>query len=280
MDTIIVRYSEIALKGKNRMYFENKLVSNIKSCLETNNNPYTSIRRVRNRILIFTDKPCPQLKNVFGISSFSPAIKTKADLGSIKTTASDIIVGLSKNKTFRVSAKRLDKNFRLSSMEINRTLGAFIESQTKAKVSLKKFDFELGIEIIGDGAYLFTKKIHGFGGLPLGSEGKVLSLIENKASILASWFVMKRGCAVIPVAFKKIEVRLLKKFGYGVRIELKIIKSMQELKGIAEKEEARALVVNHTLDDFSEIDCGLIVLRPLIGFRKEAITKTYKRLIN
>ena len=104
-NTVLVRYAEIAIKGKNRARFENKLISNIKDCLNKNKVPYENVKRVRGRIIIFTNEDCNCIKNVFGISSISPSIKIKANLAAINKTA----LNLYSKGSFRITAKRLTK---------------------------------------------------------------------------------------------------------------------------------------------------------------------------
>ncbi|MFC1800761.1 THUMP domain-containing protein, partial [Nanoarchaeota archaeon] len=186
---IIIRYSEIGLKGKNRFFFEKKLVSNIKYCLKQNNIEFSKVTKPRGRIMVHTDKTCQMLKNVFGISSVSHT-KEFLTYDDLKQSLPTIP---SKN-SFRVSTQRLDKNFKMTSQEVNRELGALIQEKTNAKVDLKNADITVGIEIIENQFYLYTKTIAGYGGLPLGTEGKVYVLVEDETSLLAAWLVMKRGC--------------------------------------------------------------------------------------
>ena len=210
---IIIRYSEIGLKGNNRIVFEKKLIENIKDCLRKNNIKYEKIQRLRGRIIIFTEQELNCLKYVFGVSSFSHALVLEPDINEIEKAVSKLAEN-KKFKTFRVSAQRLNKNFSLTSPEIERTIGSFVCEKLNKKVSLKNFDLEVGIEIL-DKAYVFTEKIKCFSGLPVGIEGKVVSLIENKSSLLASLLMMKRGCLIIPVSMKKTDINLIKKFAYG-----------------------------------------------------------------
>jgi len=268
---VIVRYSEIGLKGNNRIVFEKKLIDNIKDCLKKNKIKYEKIQRLRGRIIIFTKQKLNCLKYVFGISSFSPALVIEPGIKEIGTTVSELIEN-KKFNSFRVSAQRLNKNFSLTSPEIERTIGSFICEKLNKKVSLKNFDLEIGIEIL-DKAYIFTEKIKCFNGLPIGSEGKVISLIENKNSLLASLLMMKRGCSVIPVSLEKTDISLIKKYAYGFDPELIIIKSIEELDKIAKENNARAVVVGQTFENFKELELKTMVLRPLVGFDESSLDK-------
>ncbi len=207
---IVVRYSEIALKGKNRVFFEKRLVRNIECCFFENSISYKEIIRKRGRIFIFFNREdscfdykalfrnqllSTELRKVFGISSFSFAIQADADIEIMKKAAKLLFSrGLLKGtnpvggqhfaaakgkpaKSFRARARRIDKSISYNSMEIDRIIGGFIADSFSLPVSLSSPDIELGIEIFESKAYLFTGKIKGFSGLPLGTQGKACFLL-------------------------------------------------------------------------------------------------------
>lgn len=266
---VIVRYSEIGLKGNNRIVFERKLIDNIKDCLKKNKINYEKIQRPRGRIIIFTDKKLDCLKYVFGISSFSSALVVEPEIKEIEKAVSKLAEN-KKFKSFRVSAQRLNKDFSLTSLDIEKIIGSFVCEKLKKRVSLKNFDLEISIEIL-DKAYVFTERIRGLNGLPIGIEGKVVSLIEDENSLLASLLIMKRGCLVIPVSLEKTDINLIKKFAYGFKPGLVIIKNLDELDEITKEHDARAVVIGQTLETFKELNIKTMVLRPLIGFDKKEI---------
>jgi len=268
---VIVRYSEIGLKGNNRIVFERKLIDNIKDCLKKNKTKHEKIQRPRGRIIIFTDQKLDCLKYVFGISSFSSALVLEPEIKEIEKAVSKLAEN-KKFKTFRISAQRLNKDFSLTSPEIEKRIGSFVCEKLNKKVSLKEFDLEIGIEIL-DYAYVFIERIKGLNGLPVGIEGKIVSLIEDKNSLLASLLVMKRGCSVIPVSMKKTDIDLIKKFAYGFEPELIIIKNIKEIDKIAKEHDAKAVVVGQTLESFKELKLKAMVLRPLIGFNECSLKK-------
>ncbi|MBW3003955.1 hypothetical protein KY328_05700 [Candidatus Woesearchaeota archaeon] len=270
MNSWIIRYGEIALKGKNRYLFEKKLVENIQKNLKKNKVKYKKIKKPRGRILISSDHDCSILKNVFGIVSISPAIECDPNLESIKETIEEQFLKKIKNN-FRVSAKRIDKSIKQTSMQLNKEIGAFVAEKTGKKVKLKEFESEIGIEIVGKKAYIFDKRIQGYGGLPLGIEGEVYCLIEDESSLLASWLIMKRGCDVAPVAFKKLNVDLLNKFSVK-DLKLKIIKNLKML------DRNKALVVNDTLKKIKQHDFQGLILRPLIAYSEEQINEELSKI--
>ena len=199
---IIIRFAEIGLKGKNRAFFEKTLVNNIKACLDAHKIEYKNITRPMGRVLIAADDPCKCLECVFGIASFSDAVGAGFNMEQIKKEALKLAKDLTPKKSFRITCQRLDKRFPLTSQQFDIELGAFIQEKTNAKVKMKGFDLNIRAEIIDGFVYLFTEKIKGLGGLPVGVEGKVIVLLENEASLLAGLFMMKRGCHIIPVAVK------------------------------------------------------------------------------
>jgi len=271
---ILVRYSEIGLKGKNRPLFEKKLVDNIKYCLKKNKIECRKIENPRGRILVYTKKKADFLENVFGVASFSYSSVADLDLDKIKEV---VIKKLKKIdfKTFRVSVQRANKNFNLNSVELEREIGGFICEKLDKKVDLKNYDINIGIEI-NKKAYLFTKKIKGCGGLPVGCEGKVVAFIEDENSLVASLLMMKRGCSLIPVSMKKTDVSVIEKFSCGRNEKLRLIKNIKEIDEIAKENNAKAVVLGQTIENFKESDIKTMVLRPLVGFNSGYIDKLKK----
>ncbi|MBI4406626.1 tRNA 4-thiouridine(8) synthase ThiI [Candidatus Micrarchaeota archaeon] len=191
----IVHYSEIALKGKNRFLFENKLVENIARA--------TSIkpRKERGRIVLsgFTDADAlrEKLSRVFGIAWFAFADACSSEKEDILRTVLRLVSGKIENKAFKVETNRAFKGFPHSSQEINEFLGEKIIGQFGSKVSLKNPELTVFVEIGEKSAYVFTEKINGLRGLPVGTSGRVLALFSGGIdSAAAAWMLMKRGCVV------------------------------------------------------------------------------------
>ena len=244
-DTILCRYGELALKGRNREMFEQRLISNIRICLKLNKINF-KISKVRGRIIIKTKDKCDCLKNVFGLVSFSRAIETELNMDKIQENC----LKLYTNGSFRISAHRVTKTF-LSSQEINENAGELIFNKN-AKVKLKNPDVEIGIEIIDNKAYVFNEKIKCFGGLPVGVTGLVSLLLQDKKSLDAGYLMLKRGCCLEVIG--KLNYDYLKKYNYGCEIK-KVDKPSWKSK---------ALVVNDTLDKIRDYETELVVLRPLL----------------
>ncbi|MGM5488857.1 MAG: THUMP domain-containing protein [Nanobdellota archaeon] len=204
----IVRYGEIALKGKNRIFFEKQLIRNIKDCLKKHGEN-GRITRTQSRLLVESEY-IGALRKVFGIHSLSPCVE--CEIPAIKEHLP--ISHFMPETRFRVSVQRVDKSIKASSAEMERELGAFVVEQTGAKVDLKGFEAEVGVELFSNKAYVFSERIDGPGGLPVGSQGRCTALITDRFSELAALLAMKRGCALDLQGKSK----LLERFEYGFRL--------------------------------------------------------------
>ncbi len=246
---VIVRYAEIGLKGQNRPFFEKKLVSNIKDCLNRNNILFREVKRKTGRILIDTKEECKALSKVFGISSFSEAIEMEYNIDEICKKA----LSFYKKGTFRISANCISK-CDLSSQEINQVVGQYIVDKTNAKVSLKNPDINIEIEIINSNAYFFTSREKGPGGLPVGTQGLVAVLLEDEKSIDAAIMMLKRGCSIVFIKTKsQISLERIKDYITRIRV----------LDDIPDN--ATAIVLSETITNMTKRDFNRPILRPLIG---------------
>lgn len=208
---ILVHHSEIALKGMNRSRFEFILVRNLKNKLRELG--VEKVDRVQARIVIplkndeLIPKVVGSVKKVFGVKWFTVAEECEEDLSKIKDTAFSLCNGLlSENVSFRVVAKRADKSFPLSSMQLEEEVGAFLVNKYKAKVDLKNPMKKVYIEVTKGKVYIYLEKIQGPGGLPIGVAGKLISLISGGIdSPVASWLAMKRGAQLVYLHFHPYE---------------------------------------------------------------------------
>ena len=280
MNSIIVRYGELALKGGNRQIFEKKLVRNIRKCLAANNISF-SINKLRGRIFVQSSDPLAIkcLRRVFGIVSISPAFELEKDIEKFKLFLQPYITELQKKQDivkFRISARRADKNFPITSQDIAIDLGNFVCDNFSLKVSLKQPDLNIGLEI-HDKLYFYHETIKCFGGLPLGISGRVACLLENKQDILAAWLMMKRGCAIYPVAFTEFDISLLESFAYGQKIKLHLL-TESELSEFVSVNSCSALVIGSTFEAFNPVRFSGLVLTPLIAYSEEEITDKLKSI--
>ena len=260
---LLLRYGEIFLKGKNRGTFEMKLINNIKKIIGID------VNHIRSRLIVNYFPEHQKLKNIFGLVSYSPAVRAEKDVEEIKKVALEL---LKKQKSsFKVETKRSDKNFPIKSPDLNVIIGKYIEENSKMKFQFKNPEVILRIEINQDGVYVFTEVVPCFGGLPTGVEGKVILLIENKASLLAGLMFMKRGCNIFPIAFKKQDISLLRKFS-PKELELEIVKDLSKFNN-------ETLVVGDNFETKKNYPIDLVFM-PLIAYSNEQIKKELKKLKN
>jgi thiamine biosynthesis protein ThiI len=202
-DTIIIRYGEISLKGKNRIDFEKNLKKNIQNLLKLENIEFSEIQMKRGRLYIRGIQTLPPLQRVLGIHSFSPAKEIERNYQTIKNQIQNFIPTIAQAKSFRVSCQRIDKRFPHRSIDMEKEIGEIIFTATETPVNLTNPAFHLFIEIGESQAYLYTEKIMAFRGLPVGSAGKLISLVSSGIdSPVATFLMMKRGVIPILLHFK------------------------------------------------------------------------------
>ena len=264
---LLARYAEIGIKGKNRLVFEKKLVSNIKTMFSASKLSFSQIARPRGRVIIFTEHPGNILRRVFGIVNYSPAVQTSIDKSM--TDAAIKLSGLKPGKTFRVTCQRLDKTLPFTSNDVARDLGAELVKQTKAEVNLTDYDVEVCVELIEGKAYVFTQRVACFGGLPINSQARLLALIENSQDELAALLLLKRGCDIVPVCFKKKSLKLLQAFGCLNKPIMTCC--LEDLTSIAQEKKAFGLVTGQMLEQFKPMPTNLMILRPLIAYDEEQV---------
>ncbi|MFG6116636.1 tRNA uracil 4-sulfurtransferase ThiI [Halobacillus sp. MO56] len=205
-DQIMVRYGEMALKGKNRHKFEQKLQSNLTHKLKRY--PATKLKKTRDRMYVMLNGEDPYkvmetCQEVFGIQSLSFAVRTEQDEDKIKEAVLFAFNDADNAKTFKISAKRTDKTFPVGSQEMNQRLGAHILKNTEdVTVDVHNPDVEITVEIRQDAVYITSKKYPGAGGLPVGTTGKTLLLLSGGIdSPVAGYLAMKRGVEVEAIHF-------------------------------------------------------------------------------
>ncbi len=193
--TIILRYGEIYLKGKNQKLFKKTLTNNIKKCLKDYD---CSLEILWSRyILKCNDKDLDEiiekLKFVFGLVSLSVAVEVDAKRTTIENYFSKIKTNA---KTFRVTVIRADKSFPIKSIEFEKILGGYVlENNPNLKVKLKNPEQEIRVEIRDNfKAYIYDSEVTLAGGLPLGTSGRGLLLLSGGIdSPVAGYLTAKRG---------------------------------------------------------------------------------------
>ena len=198
---VVIHYGEIGIKKGNRPFFEKALARNIRRKL-----PGEKLKRAYGRFVMElnegsdADKIASALCSTFGIANFAFALRAELNLDDIIAKAV-AVAAQSDAGTFRISASRADKNFPLTSVQVNEVVGSAVADLGK-KVDLKSPQLCIGIEITGRAAYVYSEACQGLGGLPVGSSGKVVALVSGGIdSPVASWLAMKRGCKCVLVHF-------------------------------------------------------------------------------
>lgn len=204
---IVIRYAELALKGKNRTIFERRLQENIKIALK----PFSKakVERTFGRMFIHLngedhEQIAEKLSKIFGIQSFSLAVKVENDLDDIRQGALNAITEvLDENKTFKVSAKRANKGFPINSQTLNYEVGSFILRNTEnLKVDVHNPDIEVKVEVREANTYITCAVYKGSGGLPVGTGGKVALMLSGGIdSPVAGYLAMKRGVKIEAIHF-------------------------------------------------------------------------------
>jgi thiamine biosynthesis protein ThiI len=205
MKSVIVHYQEIALKGKNRPWFISRLVRNIRE--STRGLDVRDVRALRGRIEVVLGPSSAyedvrdRLATVFGIANFSRAGRAPLDVDRIADAILQEL-GPETPATFRVSARRADKRFPLTSPQIEREVGGRIKEARGWTVDLDEPAFTIRVEALTNEAFYSFGKDRGAGGLPVGASGRVACLLSGGIdSPVAAWRMMRRGCRVLFVHF-------------------------------------------------------------------------------
>jgi len=210
-DSVIIRFAgELWIKKTwTRRLYERRLVSNMKKVLKHYEVSYSEIVRRHGRLFLRTDsavEAARRLSCIFGISSVSPSLQTTSKLEDI-VDRNVFLAGLllREGNSFAVECRRVgDQSY--SSADVCRIVGQRILEEFGEKLGLKvdldRPDLRLGVEARNDEAFIYSDVIDGAGGMPLGTQSRVVGLLSGGIdSAVACWLVMKRGCPVVPVYF-------------------------------------------------------------------------------
>ena len=246
----IVRCGEVALKGMNKPYFERILLERVRKAIECYEDAEAKwidgLMFVRIPAEIPEDDVIAKCVRVFGVASVSPAVEAPKNIDEIGRVAAEFmqkIIDEEGVQTFKVKGKSADKSFAVQSPEIGRIVGAIILKSCKVlRVDVHDPQVTLTVDVRREGAYIFRDKIRGFGGLPLGTNGKGLILMSGGIdSPVAAFMMAKRGMSIEAVHFhsypytsqraqKKVEdlVRVLAGYMGTVRMHVINLLPIQE----------------------------------------------------
>ena len=270
-NSIIVKYGEIGIKGKNRYIFENKLIKNIKNMLKPIDkfNVYKEYGRVYVDLGDYEyDEVCEEVKKVFGVVGVCPAVKVlrnneedvEAAYQKLKETALMVLEEKIESgaKTFKVESRRGDKSFRLTSQDMSIDIGGYLLSNVgdKIKVDINKPEAKIKCELRENNVVVYSDTVPGYGGLPIGTNGKAMSLLSGGIdSPVATWMVAKRGMEVEAVHFhtypftseksqEKVKdlARILAKYCGKVRLHKVNILEIQKAVGLNCRDEEMTII--------------------------------------
>jgi tRNA uracil 4-sulfurtransferase len=287
-EVVILKPAELILKSKGvRKQFEQRLLFNVKACLKQNEIEFDQIIRGQGRYFIYTPEPeeaISKVKDIFGIANLCAAAQVGANIDTINKSIYDLAkdLGINSKTTFGIRATILSNS--MSSRDVEKAVGAFIQEKTKAKVNLTKPNFWLRVEVIDKKAFVYSDIIEGLSGLPLGTSGKAIALMsENQQDILAAWLIMKRGCEILPIHIRSNEkelnqfqknIKKLERFAWGSRVKPVSVKDKKDLKKWVEQTKAKAYVFGDTEVKLRKED--LPVFTPLVGLDKKELKKLEK----
>src|SRR5881628_1201280 len=204
----LVHYHELGLKRGNRPLFLRHLARNLRRA--TLDLAPVKLRQVSGRLLLdLEDHPDPaavrdRVRRVCGVASVALAYRVVSTVDAMKA----VIAKLIEERTFasfRITARRAFKTYPMTSVELNRELGAFVLERVASRVDLRHPELEIHVEVMPAETFVYVDPVGGPGGLPVGASGTVATLLSGGIdSPVAAWRMMKRGCRVVFVHFHSV----------------------------------------------------------------------------
>ena len=283
MPTLLIRYGELGLKSESvRSRFEQALVQDIRrkhllahvQCV---------VSSMRGRLFVDSDdwrRSCEILSRTFGVVSFSPVAKATSELEGLREAVKGFSAPLFfKGASFAVRTRRTG-NHPYTSQELAADLGSVILDafkDTGLTVDLDEPDVEVSVEVRGKEAYLYSSVVPGPGGMPKGTQGKVLSLVGTERGLASSWLLMKRGCnVVVACAGDDLPAPLAR-----WNPDLKVVRPEPDLFAQAYHLRCEGLALEWgvaDLDRLAPVKGDLPVFHPLIGMAQEEVRRLIDRV--
>jgi thiamine biosynthesis protein ThiI len=203
---IVVHYGEIGIKGKNRPFFERHLEYNIHQALQAK---VIQLKRLNQRLLVEVDathieEAKNSIEKTLGVAWYAIVESIDLSYEQIRNAALRAIKSkpITSSTTFKISARRSNKDFLINSIELAKKLGDDIRRELNLAVNLSNPEITIYIDILSDRAIVYCEKVRGQGGLPVGVSGRVMHLFSGGIdSPVAAWLMMKRGCIPILIHF-------------------------------------------------------------------------------
>ena len=206
--TIVVHYAEVSLKRGNRPLFLRHLARNIGRAIAGCGD--VRVRQLSGRIVLDlgarVDPAAVQerVARVCGVASVASGFRVESALPAMKDAVARVVEGPA-FPSFRITARRAFKTYPMSSVELNRELGAFVLERVASRVDLRDPALEIHVEVMPAETFVYADRVQGPGGLPVGASGTVAALLSGGIdSPVASWRMMKRGCRVVFVHFHSV----------------------------------------------------------------------------
>lgn len=274
MPTLLIRYGEIGLKSPSvRRRFEQQLVRDIRTRHAQANTPCI-ISQARGRLFVDSDdwrRSCEILSRTFGVVSFSPTTQAPSDLPSLTEAVLEFSGSVMfKNATFAVRPRR-SGNHTYTSQDMAEKLGeALLQrfSHLNIRVALDDPDLEISVEVRDSVAYMFTSVLPGPGGMPLSTQGKVLSVVDSERGLASTWLMMKRGCSVLGMTHDPSLMQPLDAWYPN----LNSISPEEDIFEAARKNECIGIALELSLEEIGRKGAtkgDLPVFYPLVGMSEE-----------
>ena len=203
----LVHYHEVGLKGKNRAHFEHILMGTIEAALAAFS--VSTVTRISGYILVTfsvrgeAEAAAPVIRTVPGVARVSLAFHTNREPDEYCRAAVTALREFGEFETFKVHAKRSNTDYPLTSIDINRQVGEVLcEAFPDKKVQMHQPDAMVNVLVVQGSVYVYARSERGVGGLPVGSAGKVVTLLSSGIdSPVATWMIARRGAVCVPVHF-------------------------------------------------------------------------------
>lgn len=282
---LLVRFGEIALKSRYvRRQLRDRLVANIQDLFASEGVECVT-EADEARIYVSVDEPARArsiLSRVFGVVSVSPAAEGHGDLETLEKLAVEEAraTGLRAGMTFAVRPRRVGSH-PFTSQDLGREIGgAIVDAIPGSKVNLSAPAVEVHVEVRENRGFVFHEFWAGPGGLPLGSQGRALALVDGEAGLVAAWMAMKRGCRVVVAAPSgSAEAEALRRWEPGLKtLEIAGPDRLDDLVRVA---RAGALFVGTRGRDFDPSGrpkVSVPVFEPVVGLTDAEIAHLAERI--
>lgn len=282
---LLVRYGEIGLKSASvRRRFEQQLVGDIRKRHALMQLPCI-ITQARGRVYVDSNdwrRSCEILSRTFGVVSFSPVVQVSSDEPEL-TKAVVECAGplLFKGASFAIRTRR-SGNHPYTSQTLAVALGSAVlrhHSALGIGVDLENPDVEISVEVRDKKAHIFSSVLQGPGGMPLGSQGRLLSVIDSEEAIASTWLMMKRGCSVIVAARDPAMAEPLDRWYPNLK---RVPMEPDDLFALAERSECFGIGLPWKLEEIERrgaLKGPLPVFYPLVGMTKEEVRSLTERIV-